>query len=837
MPDSLGISTLAEAQQGPAGPPGIRALNDPILQPAQPSYIQQLAAEEQLYAAEAAQRKAQEDEQLRLEREHGILGTVALQSGRGFLDFVTAGGALAGLGLETAGELTGADGLAKFGRDLGQSASGAAAIEAMSYMFGADAEDGLDNYEAVKRKMSEQDKAHPLLSMASRMAGISAAAIATGGLAAAPAAHGLTAAGLRTTGAIGAGEGAAFGAQGAYERSAPLRDVLTSTAIGAALGGLSNVGAELIGHFGKSLAMKATENMDLAKWSNRLAVKALGPDKRAMKELGKRVEQVGQDLKDLGIIKVGASMDDMLETALKHQGESGRAIGQNFFSKLDEMGARVEVKGLAEQIEAVAAKHEGSGLLASQNALSGKIRTEFANILNYLKPTGIIKRGGEEVERAPLLFSQLHQARVGLDDVINWASAAKDPLSRDLRAIRGIMERTIEEGADKAFAKAGLPEMVNGYQAAKRIYAASTWATDVLTDNLAKAQSTSALGLLDTLSGVGGIGLGMATGSVGWGLAGSLAAAGASKVVRKQGDAALSVVLGKIAESSLFGQGGAMSRLVLSKVGSQVEKVLPALRFTRSKTLEETAQHVAAHETQSIAKELYGATKRGSKLAVPAIAASLSAKEQSELYFERLDRVKQVVSSKDTSQVDAQLSRFPGMTVGLQTRINLDFQDKLVKLMNDLPKPGQDTRGRPRALSNNDIRKGNAMYEATVDPLSVFDDFASGVIDYDKVKYAWEQNPGLQHAAQLGVADLLYTQLEPEELAHVTDSALTQLDFLLDMNGTLQPTVAPDFLRTMEGIFMEEQAQKPEPPAPSGGNLDLPTAQPTFTQRISGATQ
>jgi hypothetical protein len=125
------------------------------------------------------------------------------------------------------------------------------------------------------------------------------------------------------------------------------------------------------------------------------------------------------------------------------------------------------------------------------------------------------------------------------------------------------------------------------------------------------------------------------------------------------------------------------------------------------------------------------------------------------------------------------------------------------------------------------------MWEATEKPMSVFDDFARGTVDYDKARYAWKQYPGLQRAAQAGFLDAVSSHLSEGERANMPDRMLTQIDFLLGFNGQLQSTVSREFVARIEAL---NEAEKEKAPSGGGGGaLELPAAEETFTQRLANA--
>jgi hypothetical protein len=206
--------------------------------------------------------------------------------------------------------------------------------------------------------------------------------------------------------------------------------------------------------------------------------------------------------------------------------------------------------------------------------------------------------------------------------------------------------------------------------------------------------------------------------------------------------------------------------------------------------------------------------------------------ELTALYKERLEALTENAVSSDPARIEAGLSGLPNVPPALASVVAMDTQERMNALLKDMPKPRQDIRGTAYdSLSSDQLRVANAMWEATTKPLSVFSDFESGAIDYDKVSYAWKQYPGLKQAAQAGLLDAVHSHLSDSERASIPDSTLTQLDYLLGFNGKLQGSVDREFSARVSKIGEEEQQQK----NPGGKPLELPGTTPTFTQRIASA--
>jgi hypothetical protein len=245
---------------------------------------------------------------------------------------------------------------------------------------------------------------------------------------------------------------------------------------------------------------------------------------------------------------------------------------------------------------------------------------------------------------------------------------------------------------------------------------------------------------------------------------------------------------------------------------------------------EHTATHTAEHKAISPVLKPYQAKRAASTVA----ARLLTRGEQQAQYAERMNILQQATSGGDTDAAEEGVAAIDAIAPGLGPLASAGMTEKLGTLLADLPKPPPTHRGAPEdGLSSNDLRVANAMWEATMEPLSVFDDFDAGDVDYDKVKYAWKQYPGLHQAAQMGLMDIMHEQMDDEERAAMPDSLVTQLDNLFGMEGALAPTVSFGFAQRISAAGQSEQEQKRPPPS-GGTQLKLPGAQASFTQRLSG---
>lgn len=258
--------------------------------------------------------------------------------------------------------------------------------------------------------------------------------------------------------------------------------------------------------------------------------------------------------------------------------------------------------------------------------------------------------------------------------------------------------------------------------------------------------------------------------------------------------------------------GAVMGMMVANRVRPAVAKLAPHLR--------RTVRGAPAAVREGV--------KRGGFL----IAGDT--RDEKERYEKRLQYLTsatlQPASHRELQQTMAGARNLPGP---LQQKAIEEAQQRMATLLKDLPKPRKSIRGPAfDMLSRDDMRKSNAMWEATFEPLSLFDDFESGQLDYTKVSYAWKQWPGLNQALKVATIDMLQQQLSDDERAQMPSGTLAQIDTLLGFGGALQPTLATDFsFRISQGAaqLKEQEAQQ----APRRNQLRLPPSTETYTERVA----
>jgi hypothetical protein len=528
----------------------------------------------------------------------------------------------------------------------------------------------------------------------------------------------MLAGGLASTGAKGAAlvamgalEGAGGGAQVAYETNAPLRDVLSSTLLGGALGAATAGAGVGIGSMVQSKALKAAAR-ELAEDAN---LKAAGVSRPQLQRM------FGAE--------AGAAEAKATELA-------GEIAGYRFQSGPLEGKPLMRAFRTQEGIQ--------DGVAAAQAETSQALAAARGEIAERATQAGLLDAAAGEIT----------------DDVAQKALIAMGGDVAEFQTIR-----------KQAQAFQELSSLVS--MAAKE----------------APSQLSTAIGAVTSIGGmIGGAGSLPS-------LAKGLLTAVGGKVVEQRSASTIAVLA---------------NNLVTDTVASALSHVAPALGGA-----------------------VAGASGRagGEALERP---KPLTPQERQERYRQQLDDVNKAVTQPDVEREAERMEAFADLPPALLISASADMGQKMAQLHQDMPKPVPNLRGKAyETLSSEQVRLANAMYEATVSPMSVFSDFAAGRVDYDKVRYAWKQYPGLQQAAQAGLMDILHTQMTEEKRSRISDGMLTQMDNLFGFDGALQPTLDRGFAGRMSQLGAAVREQGNAPPR-GGAKMQSPLAEPTFTQRLSG---
>ncbi len=803
-------------------------------------------AEEVERAQIAADYDARRQQQVQFEKDNGVLGTIALQTGRGLIDGLMAPGALVGVGAESAGAAFGWETLQDFGRDLGEAASGKSAMEAAAFLFGGGGSTGLSYADQTIQKIQEQEQAHPMLSSVSRLSGQALFALGTGGAGAAAAGTSLGARALAGA-AVGAVEGGGAGAQSAYEQSAPLRDVLSSSVPEAGAGARYKVSIEEAG--GPEAAESITELMRARQYVDD-AVKKAGdnPTTRATAEETAKWEAVQNLVKKAGgynpdewgakapsglqkvvfrrpiLDKVSADLSAEAVAASKARPGADFDISPSRLGRLTKdadgplaIGTlQTRVKDIIAETPSTPAAFAARQTLRKAQTALGKAELPEAMAAGH----ALVRQLGEAASSATDDATRgfLQRAATSLADDLGsepFGSAGKLYASTRVKPSEGFTAlsdpKLVRDALRTSEFRGRLAGLVREHNDG---VAAAFDARRALSGEALPKDMTKSLAALEKkfLRGEDAV---------------TLDGGPAGRVLgffREMGEDRMLGTVGSIVGGSMGGIPGAiLGNIVANTLRPQLKKVLP-----------------------SLVGDLGGVAAKGVAAVSPLasvgghVSAAMSGRfvgpdddeDPQEVNDKRLERLATLASTNEPAAMEQAFKRLPRMSPEATALIGEDYGQRVQTLLGDLHKPDTDVRGKAyETLSSEQLRQNTAMWEATTAPMSIFDDFEAGTVDYDKVSYAWKQYPGLKQAAQAGLIDMM-SSLEEQDRETLPDSNLTQLDFLFGFDGALQSSVEAGFCDRMSRVGAEGREEE-------GGNargqqLNLPTASPSsLTERLA----
>jgi hypothetical protein len=291
---------------------------------------------------------------------------------------------------------------------------------------------------------------------------------------------------------------------------------------GGAIGGVTGAGGALLERGATRLFKGKAADQVLGDISEEAAVRAIDASKKAHRTLvltgGEK--KIGRELLDHDIVRAGRSNEEMLARAERVAEEQGSTIG-TLLKAADDAGGRVASGVLFTKIDDLISKRAAKLSRAERN-----VAKELSDEVGPLR---------EAAEAGTLTHTQLHDYRRILDRQITWSKANKTLLQDDLVKMRGLVEESLEQSAEKAFSAAGREGFRGAYRSAKSAYRAARWASDQLIDNMARGQTNRLIGLLEHMQGVGGAVAGAATGSIGLGAGVGIGAALLGRVIRDKG--------------------------------------------------------------------------------------------------------------------------------------------------------------------------------------------------------------------------------------------------------------------------------------------------------------
>lgn len=869
----------------------------------------------------------------------GALQTVFTEGARGVFDAILAPGALAGLAAEGLGEASGAEWLRDFGRDLGEASSGKSLMQLMADTFADSPEIAPGTSQAtpatrVARNFEEQERNWPLLSTLSRIAGQASVAVA-GGVASA----GTTA--PKVLAGIAAAEGAAGGAQGAYENNASVRDIVASTILSGTIGaGLGYAGGRIadkasraapkaddiakafgaeakrvgknafatVEEVGGVQAKRVVDALGGARDSIGRAIRNAGPNPAAREAAEATARQevaesmaskVGGDVADWAVrepdaLKKFARRADYLDRISADLADDFARVSQQTRPSLDfDLDVGRVTKVLTDDVDAPAAigtlqqrinsainsvpteSDEGAALAVRLREVAAELESVGRPAKGFSKTNRAVYKQGaadamvrahnlarevavkantsqnpavrafsERVSQdlmsdlgsdvfgsAGELYRKAHVAEDALEGLSN-SSALRDRL-RKLNLQGELLEEVRERNGAWELALDARKQLTG--KAPKE----SAKALKELESRVASAESVLTLDgkstgrVLDFLGTKAGSGAGRATAWASSELGGDIV--GVRLADRMVGMAAGGAIGGV--------PGMALGYLVGNYVAPYINRaVRPVLRSMGQVAGRQAARWSGAKAVEASGKFL-GSGHISTGHAVAANVAQPQPKprerktpeQRQEQYKERMELLASFDSEQTPERTAQALTYFYDVSPDTLAGISADTTRRVQQLIADMPRPEPHLGGPAyETLSMQDLQKSEAMWEATMEPMSVFDDFERGIVDYTKVQYVWKQNPGLQEAVRAGFTDAFMNQMDDGTRAYLPPQYLAQIDFLTGANGTLHRTADRGFSMRMSQAFEETKQQRNKKPDPPMSASPMAKHKRTYTQKLMG---
>ena len=414
--------------------------------------LQAMQAEAQQFQAQQAEAEAQEEagaevksaETEALRAKHGILPAASGAFLRGALDALLAPAAGVAAEIETAGAALGNKTLEDFGRSYGRAATGKSAMEALAFAMGGGGKEGAEYADISNRLLREQHEARPTLTTVSRLAGAAGVGLGLGG-----AASGHTAA--STMIGLNVLEGASMGAQTAYDEAAPLRDVLTSAAIGGLIGGAATGAVEGVMHGAKHLPDMSKVFGSVQRKADELTIAAVtGRDAKVLNQIiddPARVARVAARTRDLVGETDPAKMIQKVEARAAEAMASEATMAKAFDEGLS--GA----PGVMGKVDDLIGSYKRSGVgdvAAVGDALEKSVAKFRQKLVSQVADDTFETAGGmpimRTVQRDPT-FSELAQFRRDLNPTAKVAGDVTNPVADAHRSLLKLVSGELDTAA------------------------------------------------------------------------------------------------------------------------------------------------------------------------------------------------------------------------------------------------------------------------------------------------------------------------------------------------------------------------------------------------------
>ncbi len=674
------------------------------------------------------------------------------------------------------------------------------------------------------------------------------------------AAAGLTgrAATISQLGAAGAAEGAVLGGEAAHEDAwvrnerATASQTLAGMGMGALFGGVLGSGfgalatrgkpsvAALVGDELAEAAPVARSGLEeaaersrtgwrgkVSSWLDEEAVHAIGGrDKQAIRSLSKNPEErarLGRILNELDITGgrnggvYGRSLEEMAERVGTLLPKAGEELGSGLQKLSDGIGAIAADEPLKIIDDVIAGMEKGGRGAMTQHQINAinQLKRQIAPWRRSLDTGGFKTTpavGGRRAvveARVPgakraVTLKEIHELRMGVDDVVNFAKRSPSASDKALMQLRGGLQDWIDGQVDRVGTELGHPELLARYRRSNDEYRALKWASDSLKEKLIADTANNNMPLTGYISSGVGATVGLATGSP----LTALALAGASALGRK-----------------VLADRGSNTAIAIGRkiIGDVVDAGMAPARYRQ--TAHAVGDVVAGVQEQADAQFANfldspllppGPTGSGSRRGGGQPPPSSAAKIRDGGPEAYRDHAQEVVAVA-TNPVEAmnRVESMVGQELAVASpRLAIAMAAVTTRaatyLATHMPAPPSDPGSAaphlddPPPVSQSDLYAYAERVEGVEQPMTLLDDLARGHVSPEKVDAVRTVYPELLDVMRQIVFARLADRTTP-----LTTTQRLMLDITLDAQGAFDPSLRPASLQVMRGVAQKLAASGP----------------------------
>jgi hypothetical protein len=464
------------------------------------------------------------------------------------------------------------------------------------------------------------------------------------------------------------------------------------------------------------------------------------------------IEEAGEILRKNKIIEKFDTQENILEKLNTKINEHGGELGA-IRDNLDNLATSSEesakfIPKRSEIIESL--KKELPELYKNPRLNASKIRAIEDSILD-------ISEGGTE----HVSYSEIADLANVFNDKAGFEKATNTGLSDIYKGIRSKIVKYSDDLADKLTKSHGEDELFSRFKELKKEYGVFKTSRDGIQDSIHRGISNKKLGLTDTITGVGAIGAGVATG----GVVAPLAIIGAKKGLEKYGSPIASDLASStskaLRKSALTIEANAASKGILGNI-------------SKTKSLLDSKESVIRPVAVKTGLDWLKSSQEEDK------QFNENFEKVNDLY-QNIDKVTNDLSKESEALNDFDVPELPA-------QYTAHTANAIAYAHNAIPKKPIENpmfKSRPWKPSKTEVREFNAKIAAIDNPFIIYDQFHSGFIDRASLDAVKNVYPSIFGHIQKEFYDQLSER--PRDFSYQTKLMLANL-LGVPMDNSVDPT-------------------------------------------------